>query len=309
MNSSDNKKWNFTLVAVCCVIIIAGIAIIFISPWSGFSFGTCVTDTIPMTSTSSIQPAFATSFLQEFGESEPDPGPNLPPILHYPLRKGIIDSLMGRAQVTGTEDAIIGLYEFPDSRLLLINQDTSVAEILETGEGIRTYTLVPEPVGTQYTGANNTGPAQHGAYNSSTEHNVTIQRIHLVLPQKGNETAPVYIVKKTRTEKFLYPDGSEFFSVSTTGTFFVLYGQRVERVVTSVVVTLDPQWTLCSQQTGISGEGSTMGELRHTVKLARSSERMLHAHLITTGAHIQVHEASGGSTSQWKSRDSTGCRC
>jgi len=309
VNSSDNKKWNYTLVAVCCVIIVAGIAIIFISPWSGFSFGTCVTDTIPMTSTSSIQPAFATSFLQEFGEREPDPGPDLPPILHYPLRTGIIDSLMGRALVNGTEDAIIGLYEFPDSRLLLINQDTSVAEVLEMSEGIRTYTLVPEPVGSRHTGANKTGPAQHGAYNSSTEYDVTIQRIHLVLPEPGHVTAPVYIVKKTRTDKYLYPDGAEFFSISTTGTFYVLYGQRVERVVAGSAITLDPGWTLCSQQTGISGEGGTMGELRHTVKLARSSERMLQEYLITTGAHIQVYEGAGSSTSQWKSRDSTGCSC
>jgi hypothetical protein len=78
--------------------------------WNGFSPGTCGPDTIPMTFTSTISPAFSMSFLQEFGENEPAPGPVLPRIVDYPLRQGIIDSLMGRARITGTEASVIGLF-------------------------------------------------------------------------------------------------------------------------------------------------------------------------------------------------------
>ena len=333
-NNSENKKWQRILVAACVIIIFLGLGFLFWTVWNGcatgicgsghsvanlyfipagiwngFSPGTCGPDTIPMTYTSTIKPAFATSFLREFGESEPGPAPVLPPILQYPLRKEVIDSLMARAQVNSTEDSIIGLYEFPDSRLLLINQDIHLTEILETGEGIRTYTLVPEPVGNWRTGSNEAGPALKNAYTSSTEHVVTIQRIHLMLPPAGNETALLYIVNKTIIERVFSPDHGSLASITTRGTFYVRYGQRVERVISGSAVTVESPWTLCSQKIGISGEDSMTGELKQTVKLAWSSERMLRAYLVTSGAHIQVHDASGSSSSQWRSNDSTGCSC
>jgi hypothetical protein len=303
------KPWRKILFAACCIIIVTGIAIIFFIPLPGGYSGTCGPDDLSMTSISTIPPAFATSFLQEFGQSEPGPGPDLPPMVQYPLRRQIIDSLMARAPVTVPENSILGLYEFPDSRLLLLVTDTGLVEILETGDRIRMYHLEPEPVGARRTGYDQPGPPLRGTYNFSTMNNVTIQRVRLVLPDPGNKTAPMYIVKKTRTETFLETDGTEAFSISTTGTFYVLYGMRVERVVASHALSFDPSWKLCRQETRIAGEGGNTGELIHTAMLARSSERMQQSHQITTGAFIQIFEGSGGSTSWWRSRDNTGCGC
>ncbi|GAB6286263.1 MAG: hypothetical protein STSR0009_24640 [Methanoregula sp.] len=322
MNSSDNKKWYNILMVALCVIIVLGLGSLFWSPahsvvnmyfvpaglLSGFSFGTCSNDDIQMTYTGMATPTYADSFLYQFGESEPARGPDMPPLTDYPMRREVVDPLMAWAQVNGTEKSIIGLYEFPDSQLLLINNDTTLTEVLETGDGIRIFPLIPRRVGSRHTGASETGYHHHPTYNSSTDDDVTVHRIDLVLPGPGNATAPLYIVKKTRTDTVLYPDGAEVFMVSTTGTFYVLYGQRVDRVLYGAVISHDPGWKICSQKIGMSMNGMT-GELRHTVKFARSSERILHAHLIITSPLIQVHEASGGSTSQWKSRDSTGCSC
>ena len=37
-------------------------------------------------------------------------------MIDYPLRKDAIDTLMARAQVNGSEESVIGLYEFPVTR-------------------------------------------------------------------------------------------------------------------------------------------------------------------------------------------------
>jgi hypothetical protein len=322
MNSSDPKKWHRILIAACVIIIVLGLGFLFWNPThsvvnmyfipggelSGFSFGTCGNDDIPMTYTSTATPSYTDSFLYLFGENEPVRGPGMPLLTDYPMRREVVDPLMARAQVNGTEKSIIGLYEFPDSRLLLINNDTTLTEVLETGDGIRISPLIPRLVGSRHTGASETGYHHHPTYNSSTEDEVTVHRVDLVVPGPGNATVPLYIVKKTRTDTALYPDGAEVFKVSTTGTFYVLYGQRVDRVLSGSAITHDPGWMVCSQKIGMSMNGMT-GELRHTVKFARSSERILHAHLIITSPSIQVYEGSGGSTSEWKSRDSTGCSC
>lgn len=322
MNSSANKKWHTLLMVTLCVIIVSGLGVLFwnqaygvtnryfvpAGEWRGFFSGTCSNDDIPMTYTSTATPSYTDSFLYQFGEREPARGPAMPPMTDYRLCRDVADPLMTRAQVNGTENSIIGLYEFPNSRLLLINNDTTLTELLETGDGIRIYSLIPRLVGNRHTGANETGFYHHRTRNSSTDEEVTIHRIDVVLPGPGNATVPLYIVKKTRTDTFLSPDGAEVFTMSTTGTFYVLYGQRVDRVLYGSAITHDPGWMICSQKIGMSMNGMT-GELRHTVRFARSSERILHGHLIVTGPSIQVYEGSGGSTSEWNSRDSTGCSC
>jgi hypothetical protein len=322
MNSSDNKKWHTLLMAAMCVIIVLGLVSLLWNPghmvanmyfipagtWTGIPVGICGPDTIPMNITSAITPSFTTSFLYEFGVREPGPAPDLPRILDDPLRREAIDGLMARANVTGTEDSIIGLYEFPGSRLLLIDQGTSVIEILETGKEIQTYTLVPEPVGSRRMGPNATGHAvQKGVYNFTSDYDITIKRVFLALPSPENGTTPLYIVKKTQAAIYLSPNGTVFATLSTTGTFYVLYGQRVERVVASPAYSLDPSWTLCSQQTTITNDDGTMGRLNHTVRLARGSERMIQSHLIATGPYVQVHDGTSAGASWWLSRESTGC--
>lgn len=322
MTSPDNKKQNWILIAVAGIIIIVGLGALFLNPahmvanmyfipagtWTGIPAGTSGPDIFPVNITSAITPAFATSFLYESGVREPGPAPDLPHILDYPLRREAIDGLMARANVTGTEDSIIGLYEFPGSRLLLIDQGTSVIEILETGKEIHIRTLVPEPVGSRRMGPNATGHAlQKGVHNFTSDYDISIQRIHLVLPSPENGTAPLYIVKKTQSAIYLDPDGTAFATLSTTGTFYVLYGQRVERVVASPAYSLDPSWTLCSQQTTITNDDGTMGRLNHTVRLAHGSERMIQSHLIATGPYLQVHDGTSAGSSWWLSRESTGC--
>jgi len=322
MDSPDHNKWHYLQMAALCIIIVLGLGFLFwvllhpganmyfipAGEWTGFSSSTCNNDAIRMTYTGMTAPTYPDSFLYLFGEREPAPAPAMPLLLDYLPKKDAIDALMARAQVNGSEASVIGLYEFPDSRLLIIDNATTLTEVLETGDGIRISSLVPRLVGSRHTGANETGYQQHGAYNSSTENDVTIHRIDLVLPGPGNATTPLYIVNKTRTDTFFSQDGMELASVSTTGTFYVLYGQRVDRVLYGSAISHDPGWKVCSQTIGMSMNGAT-GELRHTVKFAQSSERILHAHLIVAGPYIQVYEEAGASTSEWISRDSTGCSC
>lgn len=307
--SSENTQHNFLLI-IFCIIIFFGLLFILVGPGIGFPVGTCGTDEIQMISTTDIEPSYAASLLKEFGEPEPGPAPDRLPVMQYPLRKEVIDTLMDREQIAVSEDSIIGLYEFPNSRLLLIDQGSGVEEIIRTDEGTRILTLPKEPAGSLHLGVNETGTALHGTFLSSTEYNISIQQIDLVLPGPGNETAPLYIVKKSGIEYLFNMDETPLATISKAGTFYVLYGEWVERVVSSSYVIPDPSWTLCFERLEISGEGTPMGELKYTTKFARGSERILRAHLITTGAYIQVHDANmQTSTSQWTSRDSTGCSC
>ena len=309
MNFRGIGIWRIILAAVCCVIIIAGAAILFTGPSNGFFSGTCGPDEIPMNYSTDIQPEFELSFLYEFGEPEPGQNLSLPVPERYTDRQTLIDTLMDKAQISESPDSVIGLYEFPDARLLLVNRNTGVTEVLETGDTIRVFIPEPVNVGSRTYEINGTDGKKRGDYNFSYEHSVGISRIDLVYPAPGNETVPLYIVNKTRIEKDFYPDGRVLATIRTTGIFYVLYGQRVERVTGITAIVLDPEWQECSPRTEISGEGSMTGEMKYTVKLARSSERMLWSHLITTSAYIQHHDTEMGSSTQWESRDSTGCDC
>jgi hypothetical protein len=260
-------------------------------------------------------PVYTESLLYEFGEPEPDPAPAMPSLLDYLSKKDVIDTLLARAQVAGDEQSVIGMYEFPDSRLLLVATGVNVTEVLADNESVRTYPLVPRHVGSRNSGTAWSREAAWAAhprqkiYVSLTESNDTIQRIDLVLPGTGGPTVPLYIVNKTRTDTFRSPESAEAFSVTTTGTFYVIYGQRIERATYGSAVSHDTGWMVCSEKIGFLRNGMN-GELRNTVKLARSSERVLVAYLAVASPHLQVTEGSiGSSTSQWDSRDSTGCSC
>jgi hypothetical protein len=315
MNFTNKNVWHTILLAVCCIVIISVIAIFVLSPGNRIYIGTCGSDSMPMNYSTEIQPVFERSFLYEFGEREPDRNLTLPPMKYHREKQQVIDTLMDRAQIAGPSDSVIGLYEFPDARLLLIDGNTSVTEVLETRDKIQTFLLTPVMVGSRYYEINQTGNAKRGIYNFSYENSVAITRIDLVLPPPVNATTPMYIVNKTYVEQDFYPDGRSLATITTSGTFYVLYGQRVERVIGTSAIILDPAWKQCSPHMDISGEGSRTGGMQYTVKLARDSERILWSHLIATSAHIQQYDASMGSSNEWRARDlwifndGMGCSC
>lgn len=311
MNSAEKRKLDYFILTVCCIIFISWIAIFPLGPGNRISMGTCGFETMPMTYSTDIQPTFEQSFLHKFGEPEPDRNLTLPPLQQYPERNVIIDSLMERAQINGSQDSIIGLYEFPGTRLLLINRNERGTEILDSGGRLQTVPLAPVPVGSFHFEDNQTENPEHGGYQYHYENSVSITRINLVIPTPGNVTLPLYIVNKTDLEQVFYPDGRSLAAITTTGNYYVIYGQRVERVTGSHAIILDPAWKQCSPRMVISGEGSRAGESKYTIKLARSSERLLWYRLITTSDYIQISDAEmgGTSSSRWISNDSTGCSC
>ncbi|MCK9581070.1 MAG: hypothetical protein M0Q92_11590 [Methanoregula sp.] len=310
MDSSAKKTPISIPLAICIVTIFCGIVLILSFQGTRIPIGTCGHETLPMSFSTDIEPSFGTSFLEEFGAGEPDAGRHLPPIIDYPLRKQAIDDLMKRARIITSEDSIIGFYELPGSRLVLIDRETSVAEIVANGDGIQVYNLVPEPVGSRHFGADESGPAPYGPDLSSSGNTVTITRIDILLPGPGNVTTPLYIVRKTMTEQIYYSDRTPLAFISTTGTFYARYGERIDHIVSSGQVITDPQWALCSEGFNISMDGGRMGELSHKVRFARDSDRVEHVHYIATSPYIQIHDVNAArSASYWMSRDSSGCNC
>ncbi|MFA5332245.1 MAG: hypothetical protein WC342_07690 [Methanoregula sp.] len=325
------QKSNPVLVVVCCIIIVAGLAIIFIAPRFGFVPGTCIEDTMPMTFENLVTPSYGQSLLYEFGEPEPAAPPQLPPMADYPMQKNTIDALMARAHVNGSEESIIGRYELPDARIILVKTGENITEILEENNSVQTYTRDIRMVGNRnYTmqhnpyqkadpdnSSNNSygfwpmiaKPTGAQFYNYTMATSDTLRRFDLILPGTANTTVPVYIINKTRSDSYLDPNNTEEFSITTTGIFYVIYGEGVEHFSYDSTITPAAGWTVCSKQIGVTMNGPT-AELRHTVKLARSSERVLVGYIGVTGPYIQVSEGNmGSSMSQWISRDGTGCSC
>ncbi len=132
MNPSDNRM-NCTLIAVCVALIALGpgslfwgmengsvtgicgpdhgIANLYFIPagmWTGFSYGTCGADDIPMTSPRVATPSYTNRSLYLFGESEPAKGPGMPLLTDYPMQRQVAAPLMTRAQVNGTKKTIPG---------------------------------------------------------------------------------------------------------------------------------------------------------------------------------------------------------
>jgi hypothetical protein len=322
MDFCEWKKWRVILFAICCAIIILSLAILGISgssehsianmyfiPAGIFTIGTCGSDTMPMNYSTEIQPAFELSFLHEFGEPEPDRNLTLPPLHSYAERQVIIDTLMNQARINDSADSVIGIYEFPDARLLLVSRDTDIIEVFETGDRIQTFNLTSVPVGSRRNGDNSMNTLQQGSYNLSSDSFIAIDRVGLVLPLSKNGTAPLYIVNKTDVDRVFYVDERPLASITSRSTFYVLYGQRVERIIGTSTIKLDPAWKQCSPHTEISGEGRRQGDIQHTVKIARGPDRILWSRLIVISADIQWHDNGEESTSEWTSSDSTGCSC
>ena len=310
MNSTDNKKVHYIFLAVCCIIFISWIAIFSLSPGYRIFVGTCGSDTIPLNYSTDIEPEYDLSFLHEFGEREPDRSLTLPFMINYEVRQQNSDTLMVRTGIPLVPDAVIGLYEFPDARLLLVSRDGGIIEVLRTGEKIQTFNITPVPVGRRPNGESFTkNPIGQGSYNFSSESSIAIERIDIVLPLPGNGTAPLYIVNKTDIDRIFYPDGRHLASITSRSTFYVRFGQRVERIIGTTEVKLDPAWKQCSSGTGISGEGNRRGEIQQTVKFARGADRIVWSRLVVMSADIQWHDTGDESTSEWMSSDSTGCTC
>jgi hypothetical protein len=298
------------MVAVSCAIIIAGAAVFLFSPGHRIFVGTCGSDSMPMNYSTDIQPEYDLSFLHEFGEREPDRTLTLPPMINYEVRQQISDTLMDRAGLAYTPDSVIGIYEFPNARLLLVSRDGGIIEVLGTGEKIQTFNLTSVSIGSRPNGESFTkNPIQQGSYNFSSESFIAIERIDLVLPTLGNGTAPLYIVNKTDIDRIFYPDGRPLASITSRSTFYVRYGQRVERIIGTTDIKLDSAWKQCSPTMEISGEGSTRGDIQHTVKFARGSDRIVWSRLIVMSADVQWHDTGDESTGEWISTDSTGCSC
>ena len=309
MPPSYDKTPVGNLLVFCCIVVLVGFVVIVVYPGLALPSGLCGPDDIPLTVTTDIEPSFETSYLYDFNESEPDPRQHLSPLLHYPLRKEAIDALMKKEHVAAAEDAIIGIYELPGTRIVLIDEGTGVIEILESREGTRTFILEKKPVGILHADTHGVIPATDSGDLSPPEWTVTIHRIDIVLPDLENETAPMYIVQKTRRTQGISQDRTPLVTVSTTGTFYVIYGQRVELVVRDSEVVPGNGWTICHERFSMTPESDTTAELEHTVKLARGPERELVVHVIRTGPYIQRHDGHHASSSQWTSRDSTGCSC
>lgn len=309
MNLTGRRLWEKILVAVSCTIIIAGAAIFFFNPGHRIFIGTCGPDTIPMSYSMDIYPEFTSSFLHEFGEPEPDRNRTLPPMRDYAVRQQIADTLMDRAGITSPPDSVIGLYEFPDARALLVSRGSEIVEVIGTSDGIRVINLTLVPVGSRPNGDNSMNPVQQGSYQYSSEHFIAIDRIDLVLPSPVNATTPLYLVNKTDIDRISYSGGRHLATITTRSTFYIRYGQRVERVTGTSEADLDPAWKKCSSRTGISGEGSRRGDILHTVKFARGADRVLWSRLVIMSADIQWHDTGDESTSEWKSGESTGCTC
>ncbi len=309
MNLTDRRLWEKIVVAVSCIIIISWVVVLVVSPGHRFSLGTCGSDTMPMSYSTDIQPTFEESILHEFGEPEPDRNLNLPPMVDYAVRQRISDAFLERAGIPPAPDSIIGLYEYPNARLLLVNRDGAIVELLRTGEKIQTFNLTPVFIGSRPNGDNSMNPVQSGSYNLSSESSIAIERINLVLPGPGNGTAPLYIVNKTDIDRIFYPDGRHLASITSRSTFYVRYGQRVERIIGTTEIKLDSAWKQCSSQTRIPGEGGRRGDIQHTEKFARGSDRIVWSRLIVMSADIQRVDTGDESTSGWISTDSTGCSC
>jgi hypothetical protein len=309
MPLSYDKTPVGNLLVFCCIVVLVGFAVLFVYPGLALPYGLCGPDDIPLTVTTDIEPSFETSYLYDFNESEPDPRQHLSPLLHYPLRKEAIDALMKKEHIAAAEDAIIGIYELASFRIVLIDEGTGVIEILETIEGTRTFILEKRPVGILHADIHGVIPATDSGDLSPPEWTVTIHRIDIVLPGLEHETAPMYIVKKTRRTQGISQDRTPLVTVSTTGTFYVIYGQRVELVVRDSEIVPGNGWTICHERFSMTPESDTIAELKHTIKLARGPERELVVHVIRTGPYIQRHDGHHASSSQWMSRDSIGCSC
>jgi len=258
------------------------------------------------------------SLLDEFGLQKPTVTGTAVPFTSYKDSKDLSDRIMKQAKLSDDTSAVIGMYDFGASQILLISRGDHILEAFYDGKNVQTYLLTPKLVGDKtVTDAPQkiAGPeGDSGEYSVETSVRTQLYSVDLVYPG-GEKTVKgtygplsTYTVTRTRTDVYRNGLGDTIARLITTGVFYVNYGVSITSITNSSsywINPLFPGWSACSYTYQTSGVGTTSGQLYNHYKFGTLYLRYQMDIWVAVDAWLTGSD--GGSTNQWVSLYGDGC--
>jgi len=260
----------------------------------------------------------SSNLLDEFDLQKPSLNGKAVPFLSYKDSKDLSDRIMKQAKISDDTSAVIGMYNFGDSKMLLINKGDRILEAFYDGKSVKTYLLTPQLVGDKtVTDAPQkiAGPeGDSGDYSVETSVRTQLYSVDLIYP--GGEKSvtgtysplSTYTVTRTRTDVYRNGLGDTIARLITTGVFYVNYGVSITSITNSSsywINPLFPGWSACSYTYQTSGVGTTSGQLYNHYKFGTLYLRYQMDIWVAVDAWLTGSD--GGSTNQWVSLYGDGC--
>lgn len=240
------------------------------------------------------------NLLDEFGIQKSEIVENNVPLKGYNETKSVVDYIMKKAKLSDDPKSIIGLYDFGDSQVLLINRGDTVFEVTYDGTSINTYSISPKLLGEKKTSSTPEILITTGT--NSDKNTITSESIDRLYsfsiqsPKSPSGILTTYVVTKSRTDNYVIY-GTIRASVTAYGVFYVNYGSSITSITNgSSYYTVSP-YANCGFSSSTSGVGSTSGQVNAHLKSGLLYARIQMDNWVSCDAWLTTND--GGSQSTW----------
>ena len=250
------------------------------------------------------------NLFDEFGLQKPTVNEKAAPFRNYEASKDVSDKILKQAKLSDNASSVIGLYDFGNAQMLLLNHGDHVLEAFYDGKTVKTYLLTPTLLGDKTvteTPKKIAGPeGDSGDYTITTSVRTQLYSIQLTYPEDNtvvpNVIRPLstYTVTRTRTDGYRNGAGTTIAQLVTTGVFYVNYGSSITSISNGSSWWLNPTvpgYSKCFYTYQESGIGTTSGQLYNHFKFGTLYLRFQMD--IWVSVDVYLNGSDGGSTNQW----------
>jgi len=184
-----------------------------------------------------------------------------PPLTSYQESKEKIDKILSAGKTQYKKENIIGLLDYNGYKILLIDQDNSVLEIISDGTTTTQHVIKPVELGEkEFVTDSVFEPVSIGA-TTGAEKGFKISRIDVLLPEKSGEFTVKSIQAITVWREDWWDYLSELNLIHTQGRFYVDIGVTVSSVIDQSYAQTAGPCDRCAFTHTPSGAGTYEGQV------------------------------------------------
>jgi hypothetical protein len=240
------------------------------------------------------------SIFDEFGLQKPEVVKNTVPLKGYNEAKTAISSIIKKSNLSDDPNSVIGLYDFGDAQVLLINRGNTIFEVTYDGTSVKSFSISPKLSGEKKTAGTHkvmtAAETNSENYTINTELVDQLYSFSIQSPKSPYRVLTTYAVTKTRTDNYVNY-GTTWASVTAKGTFYVNYGSSITSITDGSSYYTYAPYANCGFSSAKSGIGTTSGQVNGHLKSGSLYARIQMDNRVSCDAWLQTND--GGSQTTW----------